>query len=163
MISYYFQVLCRFRCNDNLYLCDQLLFPGAVPFPLLFGLMFDQVCLVWQQTCNDEQGSCWIYDNQSLGKRLMYMIIAVKILSTSSFLGAFLVYKPPINNDKGDSNSDSEVLPLTTVTTLNELDALDPYFATEMISISSDNIHCAGDSQSWESLLNDTDYELILK
>ena len=77
-------------------------FTGATPFPLLFGLMFDQVCLVWQETCDDEQGSCWIYDNRVLGKRLMYMIITVKTISTFGFFISFLVYKPP----KDDLDSD---------------------------------------------------------
>jgi hypothetical protein len=95
-----------------------IFFPGAVPFPLLFGLMFDQVCLVWQEICGDEKGSCWIYDNQSFATRLMYTVIAVKTLSTLSFITAFLVYKPPKSADTSltDTETDSEVISVKTVT-----------------------------------------------
>ena len=69
--------------------------PGNVPGPIIFGLVFDVACVVWQTTCEGEEGSCWIYDSQFVAEGIFIACLVVKGVSTLSFLLAYCLYKPP--------------------------------------------------------------------
>ena len=74
-----------------------VLITGQLISQLLFGVIFDHACQVWQDQCG-EQGSCWIYDSKFLATGMLYLCIITKILTCLSFLGAFCIYKPPPTN-----------------------------------------------------------------
>ena len=67
---------------------------GNVPGPIVFGVIFDTACLVWQYRC-DERGSCWIYDSLFVAEGIFWACIVVKSISSLGFLLALLVYRPP--------------------------------------------------------------------
>ena len=66
-----------------------------MPGPIIFGLVFDVACLVWQETCDGGEGSCWIYDTQFLAEGIFWACIVVKGVSTLGFLMAYCLYRPP--------------------------------------------------------------------
>ena len=39
---------------------------GMIVYPLIFGILTDSSCLVWEEVCGDT-GACWIYNAQDLG------------------------------------------------------------------------------------------------
>jgi len=63
------------------------------------GVIFDTTCEVWQETCNGS-GSCWVYDNSSLGIRLVILCVVMKCLSTFFFTLALILYKAPPTGDQ---------------------------------------------------------------
>ena len=67
---------------------------GTIPGPLLFGSILDNVCLVWQEKC-DENGSCWIYDSKRMGQHFYSLTVAVKATTISLLIIAYKLYKPP--------------------------------------------------------------------
>ena len=67
---------------------------GTIPGPLLFGSILDNVCLVWQEKC-DEDGSCWIYDSKRMGQYFYILTVAVKATTISLLIIAYKLYKPP--------------------------------------------------------------------
>jgi hypothetical protein len=77
---------------------------GAVPGPILFGVVIDSTCLVWQDSCG-EHTSCWIYDNASVGRNFFLLLMGLKLLSTLLYMLAYIVYKPPNNTWSGLTTS----------------------------------------------------------
>ena len=67
---------------------------GTVPAPILFGAIFDATCRLWQNKC-DENGSCWIYDEERLSKDLFTLILVLSLLSASLYFLALVCYKKP--------------------------------------------------------------------
>ena len=67
---------------------------GNVPGPIVFGIVFDTACLVWQEKC-DGRGSCWIYDTQFLAEGIFWACVIVKLISSAGFFLALVLYRPP--------------------------------------------------------------------
>lgn len=65
--------------------------PGAI----IIGAIFDSSCLVYQESCDVELGSCWIYDTQFIAQGLCVVGIVIKAISALCFGSALLLYKPP--------------------------------------------------------------------
>ncbi|XP_070533596.1 solute carrier organic anion transporter family member 4C1-like isoform X2 [Ptychodera flava] len=74
---------------------------GSVPGPVLFGLIIDSSCVVWQITC-ETRGTCWIYDSYQFGLKFFVVGIIFMALTTFFFVMAYIFYKPP--PDKDDDN-----------------------------------------------------------
>eukprot|EP01147_Barroeca_monosierra_P002113 gene2113-8008_t len=58
---------------------------GSVPGRIIFGVLIDQACLSWETRCNDERGSCLLYDNQHMANALGLAFFSVKTLSTIAY------------------------------------------------------------------------------
>jgi hypothetical protein len=41
---------------------------GTIPAPMVFGALIDETCILWQESCNEENGACLVYDNQYMGR-----------------------------------------------------------------------------------------------
>ncbi|UYV75934.1 SLCO4A1 [Cordylochernes scorpioides] len=67
---------------------------GTIPAPLLFGVMIDRSCILWQDTCSGS-GSCLAFDNYKMSTNVLTIVTVVKFLSFFFFLGAWLCYHPP--------------------------------------------------------------------
>ena len=67
---------------------------GQFPGPIIFGLIFDQACLVWQEKC-DDVGACWVYDSAHLSWGFFYIAIVVKCISCLSYVAALCLYRAP--------------------------------------------------------------------
>ncbi|KAL5270047.1 hypothetical protein ACHWQZ_G003509 [Mnemiopsis leidyi] len=54
---------------------------GTIPGPVLFGIIIDSACAVWQRGCDGSYGSCWEHDTTKLVYSVSAAFIAVKLLS----------------------------------------------------------------------------------
>lgn len=60
-----------------------------IPYPMLYGAIFDSACLVWEDKCG-KPGVCWLYDTDRL--RYSYHGLSVAILLTAVVFELGLVY-----------------------------------------------------------------------
>ncbi|KAK3604305.1 hypothetical protein CHS0354_021568 [Potamilus streckersoni] len=51
-----------------------------LPAPLVYGKIFDSVCLIWQTTCG-KQGACSLYDSLAMRTRLISMDFGLKLIA----------------------------------------------------------------------------------
>lgn len=66
---------------------------GAIPGPIILGAAIDVTCVVWGKTCKEDKASCWIYDNQLLGRNVCIFSTAVNFGATIMLLIAYLFYQ----------------------------------------------------------------------
>ncbi|XP_050730182.1 solute carrier organic anion transporter family member 4A1-like isoform X2 [Eriocheir sinensis] len=72
---------------------------GTIPGPILFGVLFDHTCILWQSTCG-RGGACRSYDNFHMSRYMMAVSVLFKFLSTILFIIAWWMYKaPPTSSD----------------------------------------------------------------
>ena len=90
MIFWYLLGLYRICCIT----CITLVVAGAIPAPIFFGAMIDRTCRLWQSTCND-RGSCLFYDNDTMGRYLLAMVVCGKGVAFMFFMLAGGLYRPP--------------------------------------------------------------------
>lgn len=72
---------------------DSCFILGSIPGPILFGKMIDLTCLLWQKKCDDNDGSCFFYNNQNMSYNLMGIALAGKFLSILFFTLSLIFYK----------------------------------------------------------------------
>lgn len=60
-----------------------------IPYPMLYGAIFDSACLVWEDKCG-KPGVCWLYDTDRL--RYAYHGLSVAILLTAIIFELGLLY-----------------------------------------------------------------------
>ncbi|XP_064620771.1 solute carrier organic anion transporter family member 4A1-like [Lineus longissimus] len=85
-------------------------FFGSFPGPIIFGLVLDSSCIVWQDRCG-ERGSCWYYDSFRMGWTVFAFSIATGIASLIFMALAVYAYKPPPGEQDGvmiESSSQSK-------------------------------------------------------
>ncbi|CCD71412.1 Solute carrier organic anion transporter family member [Caenorhabditis elegans] len=61
---------------------------GTLPSPILWGLVIDAACLVWDKACNGARGSCSIYhpDRLRVWMHLLYVVIRTVALITDVYV-----------------------------------------------------------------------------
>lgn len=68
---------------------------GTVPGPILFGLLIDKACLIWEYSeCDDDARVCWLYDNSEFGNYAFKILFSCRFVSICFFILAYLFYKP---------------------------------------------------------------------
>ncbi|KAM6298855.1 solute carrier organic anion transporter family member 4A1 [Aegotheles albertisi] len=80
---------------------------GGIPGPIAFGSMIDKSCLLWQDQCG-EQGSCYVYQNSAMSRYTLTAGLVYKVLGTTFFIVACLLYKPPPSESAPGSSDTSE-------------------------------------------------------
>ncbi|KFV62530.1 Solute carrier organic anion transporter family member 4A1, partial [Dryobates pubescens] len=80
---------------------------GGIPGPIAFGAMIDKSCLLWQDQCG-EQGSCYVYQNSAMSRYTLIAGLVYKVLGTTFFIVAYLLYKPPPAESAPGSSDTSE-------------------------------------------------------
>ncbi|XP_055998205.1 solute carrier organic anion transporter family member 4A1-like isoform X2 [Ostrea edulis] len=84
---------------------------GSIPGPILFGKMIDLTCLLWQIKCDDNEGSCFFYNNKNMSYNLMGIALAGKFLSILFFSLSLAVYKaPPKEVEKENQSKDLDAI-----------------------------------------------------
>ncbi|XP_035824885.1 solute carrier organic anion transporter family member 4A1 [Aplysia californica] len=53
---------------------------GTIPGPVLLGVILDNTCVLWQETC-EGQGSCWVYDRYTMSWSLFVWWAVIKVFS----------------------------------------------------------------------------------
>lgn len=79
---------------------------GSVPGPLIFGLLFDDSCLLWQEECG-LRGNCWIYDRSQLSYNVISLGFPTYFLGFVFFFLAWLTF-----SEKKEDNTNSDTLEL---------------------------------------------------
>ncbi|CAL2050927.1 unnamed protein product [Caenorhabditis brenneri] len=61
---------------------------GTLPSPIIWGLVIDAACLVWDKTCNGARGACSIYhpDRLRVWMHLLYVVIRTIALITDIYV-----------------------------------------------------------------------------
>ena len=39
-----------------------MIFIGNVPCPIIYGAVVDSACVLWQESCDGQEGACQLYD-----------------------------------------------------------------------------------------------------
>ncbi|XP_071507212.1 solute carrier organic anion transporter family member 4A1-like [Diadema antillarum] len=81
---------------------------GTVPGPVVFGLLIDSTCLIWEEDCEGGR-TCWMYDNGNLATYTLIMTVCLRILSLVFFVGALIAHKPIGENDATNEEKADEV------------------------------------------------------
>lgn len=117
--------------NKMLEFCFLCYLTGTVPGPIFFGVIIDSACVIWKKSCGSSVNeSCWIYNNETMGRNFFLVALGVKFLSTLLFGLGSIVYKAPSVN-KGNnldiaspeiqSNGSKLSTPLTITETYRQL------------------------------------------
>ena len=61
-----------------------------MPGPLIFGVVFDSACILWQEGCG-ALGTCWVTDNDALAYRFLILFMIIQIVAFILFGGSYLV------------------------------------------------------------------------
>uniref|UniRef100_A0A8C6HJ09 Solute carrier organic anion transporter family member n=1 Tax=Mus spicilegus TaxID=10103 RepID=A0A8C6HJ09_MUSSI len=68
---------------------------GTIPGPIIFGVIIDSTCVLWDVNECGIKGACWIYDNIKMAHMLVAISVTCKVI-TIFFNGlAIVLYKPP--------------------------------------------------------------------
>ena len=72
---------------------------GAIPGPIVYGVIFDSTCTYWQRECG-RRGNCWTYNNRDLTLRIsLTLIFGISIYIVFSFL-TWLFYPSQSSNQE---------------------------------------------------------------
>ncbi|XP_039297752.1 solute carrier organic anion transporter family member 74D isoform X2 [Nilaparvata lugens] len=63
-----------------------------LPAPIIYGLILDNVCLVWGETCG-ETGNCWLYDAEKMRYYLNFTSSTFLLLAAFADLGVYFLSK----------------------------------------------------------------------
>lgn len=80
---------------------------GSIPGPLLFGAVFDSVCIKWQDVCG-RNGNCWIYDTERLSKEALYFTLPCVCIAAALSFFAWVLY-PKSKRTTSDNITDLQV------------------------------------------------------
>ncbi|PNF24215.1 Solute carrier organic anion transporter family member 4A1 [Cryptotermes secundus] len=69
---------------------------GTIPAPMVFGALIDETCILWQESCHeDENGACLVYDNEYMSRYMLALAFIGKAASLLFFFLAWWFYIPP--------------------------------------------------------------------
>lgn len=102
MYIQYTVYMLRCRMRDSCFIL------GSIPGPILFGKMIDLTCLLWQKKCDDNDGSCFFYNNQNMSYNLMGIALAGKFLSILFFTLSLIFYKASPKEEEEGAPADTD-------------------------------------------------------
>lgn len=102
MYIQYTVYMLRCRMRDSCFIL------GSIPGPILFGKMIDLTCLLWQKKCDDNDGSCFFYNNQNMSYNLMGIALAGKFLSILFFTLSLVFYKASPKEEEEGAPADTD-------------------------------------------------------
>lgn len=71
-----------------------------MPGPLVFGVVFDSACLVWQEGCG-AVGTCWVTDNDALAYRFLTLFGSIQVVGLILFCCSYVANERATNR-RGD-------------------------------------------------------------
>ena len=72
---------------------------GFIPGPIIFGAVIDKACLFWKESCDDETGACYYYDNENMSNYVLALALSCRGVSLILFVLSLVLYKPPPATD----------------------------------------------------------------
>lgn len=76
---------------------------GTVPGPIVFGLLIDKSCMIWEDQC-DGLRNCWLYENGQFAMYMFVIVFSCRAISILFYLAAYFLYSPAETSD-ADPNS----------------------------------------------------------
>jgi len=64
----------------------------AIPYPIIYGKIFDYSCLVWSFECG-KRGNCWLYDTEKL--RYIYHGVSIALIAMGSVFDFIMIFLSP--------------------------------------------------------------------
>jgi hypothetical protein len=64
----------------------------SIPYPIIYGLIFDYSCLVWSRECGT-RGNCWLYDTEKL--RYIYHGVSISLIALGSVFDLVMIFLSP--------------------------------------------------------------------
>lgn len=61
----------------------------SIPYPIIYGKIFDYTCLVWAKECN-KRGNCWLYDTTKL--RYIYHGVSIALIAMGSVFDFIMIF-----------------------------------------------------------------------
>ena len=68
---------------------------GTIPGPIIFGLVIDSVCLLQDEDCGEETGTCAEYDNEDMRLYLFVLAAVSKVLACLAYYLSYTDFKSP--------------------------------------------------------------------
>ncbi|XP_075037478.1 solute carrier organic anion transporter family member 4C1-like [Mixophyes fleayi] len=81
---------------------------GSIPGPIVFGVVIDSSCILWNLNECGSQGACWAYNNSNISYKLIGISAASKVITIFFLFVAYFIYKPPVS--KSDSSQDNKII-----------------------------------------------------
>ncbi|MEE6458874.1 hypothetical protein FKM82_000452 [Ascaphus truei] len=81
---------------------------GSIPGPILFGVIIDSTCILWNVNECGIKGACWTYNNSKTAYSLAAISAVCKILTIVFLFIAICIYKPP--QRKAESLQDNSTI-----------------------------------------------------
>lgn len=63
---------------------------ALIPGPILYGIIIDNTCLVWNETCN-KRGNCYTYDRRKMRVYLNSTSISKKIINIINYINIYVL------------------------------------------------------------------------
>ncbi|KAM4710104.1 solute carrier organic anion transporter family member 4C1 [Discoglossus pictus] len=79
---------------------------GSIPGPIVFGVIIDSTCILWNQNDCGIQGACWTYNNTNMSYYLVAISAVSKVITIGFLFVAYCIYKPPSNKTKPADDND---------------------------------------------------------
>lgn len=77
----------------------------SIPYPLIYGKIFDYCCLVWSYECS-KRGNCWLYDTEKL--RYIYHGFSILLIALGSVFDLIMIFLSPRLGNLYDEDELSE-------------------------------------------------------
>jgi len=71
---------------------SKFLYTGGVVGPVLFGLVIDRSCVLWEKKCDGSTGACLYYDNHQMGWLLFAVCAVCMVLNNVCGLISWQLY-----------------------------------------------------------------------
>ncbi|XP_077318460.1 solute carrier organic anion transporter family member 4C1 [Lithobates pipiens] len=78
---------------------------GSIPGPILFGVVIDSSCILWNLNECEVKGACWIYNNSNISYKLVGISAASKVITIIFLFLAHFIYKPPSSTQDPSQNN----------------------------------------------------------
>ena len=109
IIGLFFSLLSELE-NDkiSINMCFHSLATGSVPGPIVFGLLIDGACLLWDSPCSGT-GNCWLYDNELSARGFLILSTSAQALGAVFLILSLVSYRAPEDEtvDEADSNTNA--------------------------------------------------------
>ena len=66
---------------------------GAIPGPIIFGVIFDASCVYWQFDCG-RRGNCWVHNNGQISTRIFFTAVTGVLINFVFMLLCWIFYPP---------------------------------------------------------------------
>nr|XP_054751159.1 solute carrier organic anion transporter family member 4A1-like [Lytechinus pictus] len=80
---------------------------GSVPGPIIFGLLLDNSCLLWESSC-DGSANCWLYDNKLSARGFLILSASCEFIAAICLTLALVSYKSPSKQSELEGGMNKE-------------------------------------------------------